>query len=81
MENPNSPLSIGFSLFPFTAPLTLPLRSMLTNLPFWQIGLSIGLLFAAAAAAIWLASRAFRLGMLRYGKKLSLAEIFRPQSL
>ncbi|MEW6178642.1 MAG: ABC transporter permease [Chloroflexota bacterium] len=80
MENPNNPLSIGFSLFPFTAPLTLPLRSMLTNLPFWQIGLSIGLLTAAAAAAIWLASRAFRLGMLRYGKKLSLAEIFRPQS-
>ncbi len=79
MENPNGPLAIGFSFFPFTAPMTLPLRSMLTNLPFWQIGLSVGLLFAAAAASIWLASRAFRLGMLRYGKKLSLAEILRPR--
>jgi len=79
MENPNGPLAIGFSFFPFTAPMTLPLRSMLTNLPVWQIGLSVGLLFAAAAASIWLASRAFRLGMLRYGKKLTLAEILRPR--
>jgi ABC-2 type transport system permease protein len=79
MENPNGPLAIGFSFFPFTAPMTLPLRSMLTNLPVWQIGLSIGLLVAAAAASIWLASRAFRLGMLRYGKKLTLAEILRPR--
>lgn len=79
MENPNGPLAIGFSFFPFTAPMTLPLRSMLTNLPIWQTGLSVGLLFAAAAASIWLASRAFRLGMLRYGKKLTLAEILRPR--
>ncbi len=80
METPNSALSVGFSLFPFTAPLTLPLRSMVTNLPAWQIALSLGLLVLAAAGAIWLASRAFRLGMLRYGKKLSLAEIFRTRS-
>lgn len=79
MENPNGPLAIGFSFFPFTAPMTLPLRSMLTNLPVWQIGLSVGLLIVAAAASIWLASRAFRLGMLRYGKKLTLAEILRPR--
>jgi ABC-2 type transport system permease protein len=79
MENPNGPLAIGFSFFPFTAPMTLPLRFMVTNLPVWQIGLSVGLLFVAAAASIWLASRAFRLGMLRYGKKLSLAEILRPR--
>lgn len=79
MENPNGPLAIGFSFFPFTAPMTLPLRSMLTNLPVWQIGLSVGLLIVAAAASIWLASRAFRLGMLRYGKKLTLAELLRSR--
>lgn len=76
MNSPNSPLAIAFTLFPMTAPLTLPLRAMFTNVPAWQIGLSIGLLVFAATGAIWLASRAFRLGMLRYGKKLSLREIF-----
>ncbi len=79
IENPNGPLAIGFTFFPFTAPMTLPLRSMVTNIPAWQIGLSLFTLFVAAAASIWLASRAFRLGMLRYGKKLTLAEILRPR--
>lgn len=79
MENPNGPLAIGFSFFPFTAPMTLPLRSMLTNLPVWQVVFSVGLLIVAAAASIWLASRAFRLGMLRYGKKLTLAELLRSR--
>ena len=76
MTNPNGPLAIGFSLFPLTAPVTLPLRAILTNLPFWQIGLSVALLTLFAAGALWLASRAFQLGLLRYGKKLSLRELF-----
>jgi ABC-2 type transport system permease protein len=80
MESPNSALAISLSLIPFTAPLTLPLRSMVTNLPAWQIALSLTLLVLAAAGAIWLASRAFRLGMLRYGKKLTLVEILRSRS-
>ncbi len=79
IEHPNSPLAIGFSLFPFTAPMTLPLRAMVTNLPVWQIVLSIAVLWAVAAAAIWLASRAFRLGMLLYGKRMTLAQILRSR--
>ena len=76
LENPNSPLAIGFSIFPFTSPLTMPMRIAFSTVPAWQIGLSFGLLVAAAAGSLWLASRAFRLGMLRYGKKLPLRELF-----
>jgi ABC-2 type transport system permease protein len=76
ITNPNSPVAVGLSLFPLTAPVTLPMRVMLTNLQFWEVGLPVGLLIIFAAGAIWLASRAFRLGLLRYGKKLSLREIF-----
>ncbi len=75
IEKPNSPLAVIMSLIPFTSPLTLPMRSVLTTVPAWQIALAIGLLVASAAAAVWLASRAFRLGLLRYGKSLSLREI------
>jgi ABC-2 type transport system permease protein len=75
IEEPNHPLAVGLSLFPLTAPATLPVRSVLTNLPAWQIALSIGLLVVSAVVAVWLASRAFRLGMLRYGKSLSLREL------
>jgi ABC-2 type transport system permease protein len=77
IQSPNSPLSIGLSLFPLTAPMTLPMRATLTALPAWQIIAAEAILLLTAAGAIWLASRAFRLGMLRYGKKLSLRELFR----
>lgn len=77
LEKPNSALAVGLSLFPLTAPATLPVRAVLTNLPPWQTALSIGLLVTSAMISVWLASRAFRLGMLRYGKSLSLRDLLR----
>jgi ABC-2 type transport system permease protein len=76
MSNPNSPLALGLSLFPLTAPLTMLLRDGLTILPVWQIALSALIQMLCAAGAIWLAGRAFRLGMLRYGKRLKWREVF-----
>ena len=76
MESPNSPLSVGLSLFPLTAPISLTMRAAFTDVPAWQIGLSLGLLVVCAVGAIWVAGRVFRLGMLRYGKRITLREIF-----
>lgn len=76
MESPNSPASVGMSLFPLTAPVALPMRAAFTDVPVWQLTLSIGLIFVCAAGALWLAGRTFRLGMLRYGQRLSWKEIF-----
>lgn len=77
MESPNSPLAVAFSLFPLTAPLTIVLRSGFTILPTWQIALSLCLLILSALGALWIAGRAFRLGMLRYGKRLRWREVFK----
>jgi ABC-2 type transport system permease protein len=76
MSNPNSPLALGLSLFPLTAPLTMLMRDGLTILPTWQIALSASIQVLSAAGAIWLTGRAFRLGMLRYGKRLKWREVF-----
>jgi len=76
MSNPNSPLAIGLSLFPLTAPLTMLMRDGLTILPAWQIALSSAIQVVSAVGAIWLAGRAFRLGMLRYGKRLKWRDVF-----
>jgi ABC-2 type transport system permease protein len=76
MKNPNSPIAVGLSLFPMTAPLTMLIRDGLTILPAWQIALCAFIQVTSAVAAIWLAGRAFRLGMLRYGKRLKWREIF-----
>lgn len=74
--HPNGGLAVAFSIFPLTAPLTLPMRAALTTVPAWEIVLTISLLILTAIGAIWFASRAFRLGMLRYGKRLTWKEIF-----
>jgi len=84
MPNPNSPLAVGMSLLPVTAPLTVAIRATFGQLPLWQIAASAAIQSACALGAVWLAGKAFRLGMLRYGQRLSLRELFRrpePQSL
>lgn len=79
IENPNSPLAIGLSYFPITAPITILMRMAFTVIPPWQIAINIGILVVFAGLAIWFAGRAFRLGMLRYGKKLTIKEVLRRQ--
>ena len=76
MSNPNSALSVLLSIFPIISPVTLPIRIFFTIVPAWQVILSIGILIASAISALWLAGKIFRMGMLRYGKSLSLREIF-----
>lgn len=77
MTNPNSPLAVGLSLFPLTSPMTLPLRAAFTTIPVWQIVASLVIIYAFAAGALLLAGRAFRLGMLSYGRRLTLREVFK----
>ena len=76
MFTPNSPVAVAMSLFPFTAPIALPMRAVFTPIPAYQILLSLGLLWVLAILSLWLAGRVFRLGMLQYGKRMSFNEIF-----
>jgi ABC-2 type transport system permease protein len=76
MSNPNGPLAVGLSYFPLTAPVTLTMRAGFTFVPAWQVALNVGILVLAALGALWLAGRAFRLGMLRYGQRVTWREIF-----
>jgi ABC-2 type transport system permease protein len=80
LENPNGALAIGMSLFPATALPALSFRLAFSPVPPWQIGLSVALLTASALGAVWLAGRAFRLGMVRYGQRLRWGEILRPRT-
>jgi ABC-2 type transport system permease protein len=74
INHPNGPIAVGLSLFPFTAPIALAIRAGFTSIPAWQIGLSLGLLIISAGFAVWLAGRAFRLGMVRYGQRVAWRE-------
>ena len=76
IENPNGPMALWCSMIPFTSPIVMMIR-LPYDVPFWQLALSIFLLFATAAATVWIASRIYRTGILLYGKKTSYKDIFR----
>lgn len=73
--NPDSPWLIFLSFFPTTSFLTITLRWGLTIIPLWQIIVSWLILVLSGTFTIWIASRIFRIGMLRYGQRLSLSAV------
>jgi ABC-2 type transport system permease protein len=78
ISNPNSALAVGLSYFPLTSPVTLSLRAAFTQIPAGQLAICVVLQIVCAAAAIWFAARAFRIGMLSYGKRISFRQVLRP---
>ena len=76
MTSPNSPLAIALSFFPLTAPVTLTFRAAFGAIPSWQLALNVIVLVLSALISLWIAGRAFRLGMLRYGQRLHWRELF-----
>ncbi len=77
VSNPSSPLSIGLSMIPFTAPTIMPLRLAFGFVPAWQVAACIGILTVSAAFTIWLAARAYEIGMMQYGKRIRLGQLLR----
>ncbi len=75
MENPDSTVSVIASLFPLTAPINMISRIAATEVPFWQIGLSLLLMIGTFAGLMWLAAKIYRVGILMYGKKPSYKEL------
>jgi ABC-2 type transport system permease protein len=74
-SNPHSPLLTFMTFFPTTSFMTVAMRWGVTGVPTWQLVTSWLLLVATAAFMIWIASRVFRLGMLRYGQRMEMREM------
>jgi ABC-2 type transport system permease protein len=75
LAEPNGTLAVVLSLIPFSAPITMLMRLPLADIPPWQIIASLFILTLTTTGAVLLSARVMRLGMLRYGKRLSLADI------
>ena len=77
MHNPNSTLSIVLSLIPFFAPILMVMRIAIQTPPFWQIALSIGLMFLTTLGVLHVSAKIYRVGILMYGKRPSVVELLR----
>lgn len=79
INEPHSTLAVVLSLLPFTSMLTVGMRNLFTIVPAWQVLVSMVVQIVCALGGFWLASRAFRLGMLRYGQRLMWVRIFKTK--
>lgn len=77
IRDPNSKMAFWVSISPFFAPITMPVRILAETPPFWQIGISILLNALAIAILVWLAGRIYRVGMLMYGKRATIPEVWK----
>ena len=77
INDPNSVWSIAASLFPATAPIIMMLRMGSQIPPAWQFVASIGIMALSIWIVLWISARLYRVGILMYGKRATIPEIFR----
>lgn len=75
--NPNMPLMRALSWFPLTAPTAMMLRLPMTEVPVVDVVGSIVVLLISIPAVLWAGAKVFRMGLLMYGKRPSLAQVVR----
>ena len=77
VRNPNGAFAVAMSLFPFFSPTLMMMRIAIISPPAWQVLLSMLLMALSILGAVWVAARIYRVGILMYGKRPSLAEVGR----
>lgn len=77
LNSPSSVYSRILSLLPPMTPLLMYMRISVSPVPLREILASIVLTSATIVCTLWVASRIYRVGILMYGKKPSIAELLR----
>lgn len=77
MNTPDSMLSVIGSLVPFFAPIVMISRIAMTEVPFWEIGLSIFLMIITFAGTMWLSAKIYKVGILSYGSSAGYKDLFK----
>jgi ABC-2 type transport system permease protein len=77
LNDPDGKLAVVTSLIPFFTPTVMMLRIAIKVPPAWQLLVGYAGALLAAAAMVWVCARVYRVGILMYGKKPSLKEIWR----
>ncbi|MDR1371756.1 MAG: ABC transporter permease [Dysgonamonadaceae bacterium] len=75
-QNPDGPLAFWTSLIPFTSPIVMMIR-LPFDVPWWQLLLSVTLLFATVVLTVALVAKIYRTGILMYGKKPTWGELIK----
>lgn len=74
--NPTGPLAVWCSYIPFTSPIVMMVR-LPFGVSFWEVALSLTLLYTTTALVAWAGGQIYRVGILLYGKKPTLLQMLR----
>jgi len=80
INDPTGDLAFWASIIPFSSPIIMMCRipfGIPSTVPWWQLGLSMGLLIAGFIFTTWFAGKIYRTGILMYGKKPSWKEMLK----
>ncbi len=79
LSDPNGSIAYWGSIIPFTSPIVMMARfpEIAGTEDGWQIYLSMGILAVSALFMFFFASKIYKTGILMYGKKASLKELWR----
>ena len=76
MNDPNGTIATVFSMFPLTSPIVMLMRIPF-GVPWWQILISVTILFGTFFCVVWFAAKIYRVGILMYGKKPTWKELYK----
>ncbi|MRG76161.1 MAG: ABC transporter permease [ANME-2 cluster archaeon] len=77
ITEPDGMLSMFFSMFPLTSPVAMLIRMGVSDVPAYQIAISLFILIVSVYFVIIASARLFRVGLLMYGKRPAIGEIIR----
>ena len=76
MNDPHGTVATVFSMIPLTSPIVMLMRIPF-GVPWWQLLISITILFGTFFFVVWFASKIYRVGILMYGKKPTWRELYK----
>ena len=76
INDPHGNIATLFSMIPFTSPIVMLMRIPF-GVPWWQILISLFILFTTFLGVVWVAAKIYRVGILMYGKKVSYKELYK----
>ena len=74
MQDPDSTMAFWASMIPFTSPINMMVR-LPYGVPAWELATSMTLLVLGFLACSWISARIYRIGILMYGKKVTVKEM------
>jgi len=76
LNDPHGTVATTFSMIPLTSPIVMLMRIPF-GVPWWEILISLAILFGTFFLVVWFAAKIYRIGILMYGKKPTWKEMYK----